>query len=184
MKKRIEYISLGLSALTVLMLSGCDSSSGLGDLKTWEKTETDKFPLRVEPLPKVRPYNAPQVEIQNIVDPFKQRLIVASGVAGGVSPDKTRRKEPLEAFNLDTMAMVGSMSKAGKVFALIKTRENVVYQVGVGNYIGQNYGKILAIEETSFRIREQIQDGDVWVEKERDVNLQEADSMGSPRSGK
>ena len=184
MKKNKIYISLGLSALTVLILSGCDSSGGVSDLKTWEKDETAKFPMRVEPLPKVRPYNAPQVDIQNIVDPFKQRLIVATGATGGVSPDKTRRKEPLEAFNLDTMTMVGSMAKAGKIFALIKTRENVVYQVGVGNYIGQNYGKILAIEETSFRIREQIQDGDVWVEKERNVNLQEADGGGSSRSGK
>lgn len=184
MKKNTKYLSVSLSVLAMVMLAGCDSSGGVGDLKTWEKEETAKMPLRVDPLPKVRPYNAPQIDTQNIVDPFKQRVIVASSATGGVTPDKTRRKEPLESFGLDTMAMVGSMSKAGKVFALIRTRDNLVHQVGVGNYLGQNYGKVLLVEETSMRIRELVQDGEIWVEKERDIGLQEGDTSGSTKSGR
>ena len=51
-----------------------------------------------------------------------------------------RRKEPLEAYPLDSMSMVGSVDKQGQPFALLRV-DNLLYQVKVGDYLGQNYGR-------------------------------------------
>jgi len=79
----------------------------------------------------------------------------------------------LEAFPLDSMAMVGSLMKAGKPTALLKV-DNLLYQVSVGDYLGQNYGRIKNITETTVQLREIVQDatGD-WVERTASLELQE-----------
>lgn len=90
-----------------------------------------------------------------------------------VAPEMNRRKEPLEAFPLDTMSMVGSLNKSGTPTALIKV-DNLIYQVRIGNYIGQSYGKIIGISENSIQLREIAQDatGD-WIERSASLDLQE-----------
>ena len=84
-----------------------------------------------------------------------------------------RRKEPLESFPLDTMAMVGSLNKVGTPTALLKV-DNLLYQVQVGAYLGQNYGRITKITETAIQLREIAQDatGD-WIERPASLELQE-----------
>ena len=84
-----------------------------------------------------------------------------------------RRKEPLESFPLDAMTMVGSLNKTGALTALLKV-DNLIYQVRPGNYLGQNYGKILQITENSIQLREIVQDstGD-WIERTIALDLQE-----------
>ncbi len=59
-----------------------------------------------------------------------------------------RRKEPLEAYPIDSMAMVGSVLHNGQPYALLKV-DNLLYQVKQGDYLGQNYGKITKISETN-----------------------------------
>ena len=84
-----------------------------------------------------------------------------------------RRKEPLEAYPLDVMAMVGSLDKKGTPTALLRV-DKLLYQVRVGNYVGQNYGKIVKITENSIQLREIVQDatGD-WIERIATLDLQE-----------
>ena len=116
------------------------------------------------------------------IEPFdKLKLLQAlrrdsaqvAGNAGLVAPELARRKEPLESFTLDTMAMVGSLDKVGKPTALLRV-DNLLYQVQVGHYLGQNYGRITAITETAIQLREIVQDasGD-WVERATSLELQE-----------
>jgi type IV pilus assembly protein PilP len=50
----------------------------------------------------------------------------------------------------------------------------LLYQVGVGEYIGQNYGKITKITETEITYREIVQDAaGEWVERPNSMLLQE-----------
>src|SRR5690606_28726755 len=90
-----------------------------------------------------------------------------------IAPEMARRKEPLEAFPLDTMAMVGSLNKVGKPTALLKV-DKLLYQVQVGGYLGPNYGRITKITETAIQLREIVQDptGD-WVERDTSRERQE-----------
>ena len=84
-----------------------------------------------------------------------------------------RRKEPLEAYPLDSMSMVGSVAKHGQPYALLKV-DNLLYQVKVGDYLGQNYGKITKITETEISLREIVQDAaGEWIERPGSLQLQE-----------
>ena len=84
-----------------------------------------------------------------------------------------RRKEPLEAYPLDSMSMVGSVSKAGRPYALLRV-DNLLYQVKQGDYLGQNYGKITKISETQLSLREIVQDAaGEWIERSSALQLQE-----------
>lgn len=122
----------------------------------------------------------PQVyEAQARVEPFSvQKLTVAIKQEARqpnslLTAEMGRRKEPLESFPLDSMSMVGSVSRAGRQFALLKV-DNLLYQVKSGDYLGQNYGKIIKLTETDISLREIVQDATgEWIERVSTLQLQE-----------
>jgi type IV pilus assembly protein PilP len=85
-----------------------------------------------------------------------------------------RPKEPLESFSLETLKMVGALSKQGLIHAVIKTPDNAIYHVRKGNYIGQNFGLVTQISDSEVTLREIVQDsaGD-WSERISTLILQE-----------
>ena len=122
----------------------------------------------------------PQVYSQTqAVEPFsKQKLTVALKQEARqpnsmLASELSRRKEPLEAYPLDSMGMVGSVNKLGQPFALLRV-DNLLYQVKVGDYLGQNYGRITKIAETEIALREIVQDAaGEWIERPASLQLQE-----------
>ncbi len=113
------------------------------------------------------------------VDPFSvQKLSVALRQEARqpnslLASEMNRRRQPLEAFPLDGMNMVGSVSKQGRMQALLKV-DNLLHQVKLGDYIGQNYGKITKITETEIVLREIAQDAaGEWMERATSLQLQE-----------
>ncbi len=170
-----------LLGAVVFVLVGCESA-GEGELREWMAQERAQTQPRVTPLTEPKQFQPQQYSPQSTLEPFNpQRLTQAlrrdsnqaASNAALIAPELTRRKEPLEAFPLDAMVMVGSLMKAGKPTALIKV-DNLLYQVGVGDYLGQNYGRIKNISETTIQLREIAQDatGD-WIERMVSLELQE-----------
>jgi type IV pilus assembly protein PilP len=93
-----------------------------------------------------------------------------------IEPELNRRKQPLEAYPLDTMSLVGSLNRDGQLVALVKV-DNLLYQVKQGNYLGQNYGRVTRISETEVILREIVQDsGGEWTERPAALQLQEGSS--------
>ncbi|RYZ86853.1 MAG: pilus assembly protein PilP [Proteobacteria bacterium] len=137
---------------------------------------------RVTPLSEPKQFQPQAYTMEAGVEPFnavkltqalrKDSSQLASNAAL-IAPEMARRKEPLEAYPLDVMTMVGSLDKKGTPTALLKV-DTLLYQVRVGNYIGQNYGKIIRVSESSIQLREIVQDatGD-WVERTTSLDLQE-----------
>ena len=91
-----------------------------------------------------------------------------------MQPDLNRPKEPLESFSLETLKMVGALSRKGLIHAVIKTPDNAIYHVKKGNYIGQNFGLVTQISDSEVTLREIVQDsaGD-WSERISTLILQE-----------
>ena len=138
-----------------------------------------------EVKPSVQPLSAPKKFIPQAyvaltgVEPFStQKLSVALKQEARqpnslLAAEINRRKEPLEAYPLDSMSMVGSVSKAGRPYALLRV-DNLLYQVKQGDYLGQNYGKITKISETELSLREIVQDAaGEWIERSSALQLQE-----------
>ena len=77
-----------------------------------------------------------------------------------------RRKEPLEAYPLEQLKMVGTLIQSGQTYALVKA-ESTLYRVKKGAYMGQNFGLITDVSETEVKLKEIVQDaaGD-WSERQ------------------
>lgn len=154
------------------LLQACTPEEG-DDLDQFIATAANNMTKTVPPLPEVLPYTPLQYNVDGALDdPFRARKAVAGG---SLQPNTDRPREPLEAFPLESLSYVGSMSKKSAKYALIKTPEEALQQVRVGNYLGPNFGLITAINENAIDIREVVQDdatGD-WVEREASINLQE-----------
>lgn len=167
-----------LAALAVLgLLAGCGGDKH-GDLKQELATLTKDLRGRVEPLPQVRPYEPVPYTAEGQVDPFRpERIEVAQAQPRSLSklaPDMNRPKEPLEAFPLESIQMLGTITQSKETFALVKAGANL-YRVRKGNYMGQNFGVITGIDESQIALRELVQDGGgEWVERSSTLQLVEA----------
>jgi type IV pilus assembly protein PilP len=156
----------------VLGLSGCGGGN-MEDLHTFVAETGKDMQGKIEPLPEVKVYEPFTYNAFDLPDPFKPRKL-STGGGGGMQPDLSRPKEPLEAFSLETLKMVGVLSQNGTIQAVIKTPDNAIYHVKKGNYMGQNFGLITQINENEVGLREIVQDsaGD-WSERTSTLILQE-----------
>ena len=154
------------------LLTACGGESHQ-DLRVWMSEQGKGARGKLDPLPQIKPYDPFAYNAFDLPDPFKPRKIEPTKGASKLAPDLTRRKEPLEAYPVDSMAMVGSVVRGGRPYALLKV-DNLLYQVKPGDYLGQNYGKITQISETNVAYREIVQDAaGEWIERNSALQLQE-----------
>lgn len=165
-------LKLLLIAVLSAYLAACSGDKG-DDLDKFMASAANDMSKGVEPLPEVLPYSPLQYNADGVLsDPFKARKATSKSA---LQPNTNRPKEALEAYPLESLKYVGSMSKHKLTFALIKTPDNTIQQIKVGNYIGPNYGLVTQINESDIAIKEIVQDdltGD-WVERNASINLQE-----------
>lgn len=149
------------------------------ELQQWMDQQRREVKPNVPPLQAPKKFNPEPYAQAQAVEPFSnQKLTVALKQEARqpnslLAAELNRRKEPLEAYPLDSMAMVGSVSKQNQPFALLRV-DNLLYQVKVGDYLGQNYGRITKIAETEIGLREIVQDAaGEWIERPATLQLQE-----------
>jgi len=157
-----------------LLLSACGAGKG-DDLDKFMLEAGNDMRAKVDPLPEVKPYVPLQYNADGtLTDPFKARKAEVTKT-GGLQPNMSRPKEPLEAYPLSSLKFVGSLAKEKLKYALIRTPDAGIQQVKIGNYIGQNFGMVTEISDSEVTVKEIIQDeltGD-WVEHSASVSLQE-----------
>lgn len=167
----VSRISAPLLIASLLLLSGCADKT-MNDLERFvENTHKDRKP-RVEPLPRVKPNPTFEYTAAELVDPFARANLIQQRPTpdGGPAPDPTRRKEPLEQFPLDALSMVGTLSNDESSWAIIRAPDGTVHRAGAGNYLGQNYGKIQAVNDTEVELVELVPDiNGGW--RERDATI-------------
>jgi type IV pilus assembly protein PilP len=92
--------------------------------------------------------------------------------AGGTRPDPDRSREFLEQFPLDTLRMVGTLALGDTSYGLIQTSDGLIHRVLPGNYLGQNDGRIVTVDESEIQLVEIISDGiGGYLEREAAVGL-------------
>ena len=165
-------------AVVVPVLSGCFASKD-DELRQWMVAQKGNTPPKVEAIAAPNKFIPQEYTQRSAMEPFNnQKLLQAlrrdsaqsSADLALISPELARRKEALESFPLDAVSMVGILNKNNTVVALLKV-DRLLYQAKVGNYVGQNYGRITKISDTEIALREIAQDASgEWIE--RKVNLQ------------
>lgn len=164
-----------------LWLTGC-GASGEDDIRKWMLEERNQTKPQVKPISAPKQFTPEAYTNTAAVEPFSNLKLTqalkrdSSQVAANgalVAPELARRKEPLEAFPLDAMSLVGSVVKAGQPVALVKV-DSLLYQVKLGNYLGQNYGRVTKVNETEVTLREIVQDAvGEWIERVATLQLKE-----------
>ncbi|OYT91078.1 MAG: pilus assembly protein PilP [Burkholderiales bacterium PBB3] len=175
--------SIFLPTVLVLYLGlvGC-AGSNEEEIRQWMVDERNQTKPKVAAIPAPKQFKPEPYTNGSEIEPFsnlkltqalKRDSAQAAANAGLVAPELTRRKEPLEAFPIDAMALVGNIIKAGQPVALVKV-DNLLYQIKLGNYLGQNYGRVTKITETEIVLREIVQDAvGEWIERITTLQLQE-----------
>ncbi len=165
----------------VLLLAACGGDEHQ-DLKEELKNLTKDMRGRIEPLPVVKAYEPVPYKAFELPDPFgpaKIELAIAAAAkskGGANAPDARRPKEPLEAYPLESLKMVGTLSQKGVTYALVRA-DSSVYRVKAGNYLGQNFGVITGITDNQINLKELVQDasGD-WAERKIALQILEAEA--------
>jgi type IV pilus assembly protein PilP len=162
-----------------LVLAAC-SGEEHRELKQELTEATKDFRGQVPPLPQVKPYEPVPYTAEGLTDPFRpDRIDVATAgrkenVSAKLAEQEKRIKEPLEAFPLESIQMLGTITQEKETFALVKAGANL-YRVRKGMYMGQNFGVITSIDESAIALKELVQDsGGEWVERASTLQLVEA----------
>jgi len=177
----MNRIKLLATVCLLMVLAGCGSSSE-DDIRQWMVEERNQTRPKVAPIPAPKQFKPEAYTNAAATEPFSNQKLTqalkrdSSQVAANgalVAPELARRKEPLEAFPLDAMALVGSILKERQPVALVKV-DSLLYQVKQGSYLGQNYGRVTKITETEVTLREIVQDAaGEWIERVATLQLQE-----------
>ncbi len=157
-------------AMAMAALGGCARSDA--DLRQQIEEIKAQRGAPLEPPPVLRTFESFTYKAQALRDPFSPSVRADSADDSGARPDMNRPREPLEAFPLDALDMVGTIGTGAAMVALVKDPSGLIHQVRTGNHMGQNFGRILAISETSIELVELVPNGTGgWLERQSAIAL-------------
>jgi type IV pilus assembly protein PilP len=140
----------------VALLGAC--SSDMDELQQYIAQVKARKSSKIDPIPQIKQYEAFTYVAGNRREPFTPS-VPDSAKNDGVRPDMNRNREPLEEFPLDALKMVGLIDYNKVQYAMIKAPDGVIHRVSIGNYMGQNFGKITKISESEVSLDEIVPDG-------------------------
>lgn len=164
-----------LAAMLVVSLGACTEMT-TSDLDQFITEVKSQKPTQIEPLPEIKTFETFYYQAQDLRDPFTQATSeiaqqqeAIAAAAGGLQPDPTRRREPLESYSLQELRMVAMMTMEDQTWAAVEAPDGTVHRLQVGNYLGRNHGQVQRITETSVEMTEIVPDGQGGWEKRDNV---------------
>lgn len=164
---RLAKLSLLIAA--ALLLGGC--TRGMSDLRDWVAQQKAKRGAPIPPLPVIRTFETFTYTDQDKRDPFSPSEDELNENSGP-RPDAGRPREPLEAFSLDSLKMVGTIGSGSTMEALIKDPGGVIHRVHTNEYMGENYGRVTAVSADKVDLVELVSNGNGgWMERPASIAL-------------
>lgn len=179
-----KFLKILCCVLFAIILSGCISADTVS-LNNELSSIMSRPGGLIEPLPEIKPYEAYtyQSGLSDAHNPFKLFYVIkrteleSDGVDDALTPEvereiKNRNREELEAYELDSLRMVGTLDDDDDEWGIVLDPEGAVHRVSVGNYLGVNIGKITHVHEDRIELREIIQNSDGrWEERQAALAL-------------
>lgn len=165
-------------------LAACSRGQGYQDLDEFMEKARNEPQGEIEPLPEFKAYEAFTYAASDRRSPFEPPAEVVLEDEGEdedepesqVQPNENRPTEPLERFEISDLTMVGSLQRAdeGQLYVLVRDAEGGIHRVTVGDYMGQNYGRVERVTESRIQLREIVGDGSGgWVKRPRTLSLEQ-----------
>ena len=178
-----SLISISVMSV-VLVLVGCEEQS-FTDLNQYISEVKLRPKGMIKPLPEPKMPDPFTFKPEDLRDPFKpikpidEKPVVdnCDPKCNTIRPDPNRRKEELEAFPMESIKMIGTVNAKAELWGLVRSSDNTVYRVKVGNYMGQNDGKIIRISPDKIELMEIVPDQPgTW--REQQMSLMLTDDQG------
>jgi len=170
--------------ICAIVLAGC-ANNDMSDIDQFLKEKWPRDP--VKPLPEIPTYET--FRYAAVVDKFRDPFapIIEEPILehapkeqpppkpiSTLRPDFNRNREPLERYPLDSLRMAGTIKQRGETWGVVRSADGIVYRVRIGNYLGQNHGRVVKITEDRILLTEIIPDGsDGWLEHQAGLALSE-----------
>jgi len=175
----LRWISISILSIT-LTACGSNTHQDLVDFTSKTKTNAQKI-SRIEALPDIQPYETYLYKADERRDPFTDTVATDEAAIAAtddsIRPPTNHRKEALEAFPLDSLRMVGTLQRGSTLWAIIKIQNNPdggIHRIVTGNYLGQNYGRVIGVSEEQINLIEVIPNGlGGWRERDASIALSE-----------
>lgn len=142
-------ITLLAVALGAMMLASCDGSKPFKDiqeqidkLKQAEVKTESKAAINKEAAPESAKYDAEKRR-----SPFE--VMEAAPSKGKVSSN------PLQAYPLDMLRFVGTVTQNNNTIAFVAAPDNKIYQIKTGDMIGDHDSEVIKIEADRISLMEQ-----------------------------
>lgn len=172
MKKRLSNLQYWLLSILVMSLSACSENSD--NLEAFIRDAGKNMQAKIKPLPEMKSYFSFEFNADGaLTDPFKTHATFNQNST--FSPNLDRPKQPLEAYPLESLQYVGMIEQDKRSYALLRTPDNNVQKISIGQYMGQNFGKVTEIKENEVTLQEVVQDASTgnWVAQTATIALQE-----------
>ncbi len=174
---RHQLLHASLILIAGVLLTGCANDS-VDDLVNYVADIRETRKGKVKPLPPMTKEEGFRYQANDQRDPFLSitslQLLKEQRKNNSIHPDAKRQRETLESYQLDTLRMVGSLQKAGKLLALVQSPDGVVYQVRKNNYLGHNHGRVTKLSRDKIELIEIIPDGmGGWMERPAQISLKD-----------
>jgi type IV pilus assembly protein PilP len=161
----VKLAKIIMPVFVVMTLSACQEDKQ--DLQAFVAEVKLRTHSEIPPIPVMKPYEKFVYAAADLRDPFVPTVIDLPNaedktkvvIDNGIHPDLDRLKEELENYSLSELVLVGTLEQASDgIWGLVRTPDGIIHRVQVGNYIGQNYGKVSAISDTDLTLKEIIPD--------------------------
>lgn len=178
--RRLQTAVLGI---IVSLVSGCIWVEDTTDLSKFVTDVQAKPKGKIVPLPTFEPYHSFVYQGASLRDPFIPLVRVVSTLENfeqddnnGLQPDQNRLRSYLEQFSVDQLSMVGTIGKAEEDFfwALVLDDNHEIHRVTIGDYLGLDYGRVVAVSDQQLDVVEIISNGrGGWMQRPRTIELAE-----------
>jgi type IV pilus assembly protein PilP len=173
---KTPILAIVLAALT--LLAGCGDREH-GDVQEWMRESSKDLRGHVPDLPSIKPLDIKPFEPGDLISPFSSGKVVSGGIGvsgpsariGGpppVNPDAY----PMTKAPLESIRFIGTIIVDKEARALVQMEREPVRQVRVGDFLGQNNGRIVEIEPSSAKssgqliLKERLLDKGVWIDRD------------------
>ena len=176
LSEQISSLTRSIIASCVLLLTACGGSD-VSDLERFVSDKTERPGGLIEPIPTFTAYEAFAYSAQGMRSPFDRPVevvqLAALRLRTTVAPDRARAREFLEQFPVDSLILVGKLTRQGVEWALLRDPSGGIHRVREGNYVGPDHGKVVDVGDDYVAIMEIVTDGtsNGWVERPRTLEL-------------
>jgi len=163
-----------IAILLAMLLASCAERETPDQLRAQLETTRRDTPATAPPILPADdfvPYMYTVANDENPMTPFGRPAIVPTDTAVDERPRQRGAKQPLEDVPLESIRLVGTLSRDGRTDALLQV-DKIVYASRSGDYLGQNFGVIRRVADGRVELEELIRNNGDWEKRMATLELQ------------